>query len=94
MNKTIIYCRAVAEEKIKGKWVVTDDNHNNLNREISEEEYHKIASQQTIAFFRGLGGTETFTRNNAGKIKRLISLSPSKKKRVVYTFEFVESEVA
>ena len=91
---TKIFCKAVEEHKVKGKWILIDDNHNNLNREISEEEYHKITSQQTIAFFRSIKGTETFTRNNAGKIKRLISLSPCKKKRVVYTFEFVKSEVA
>ena len=91
---TKIYCKAVEEHKVRGKWVVIDDNHNGFSREISEEEYHKIASQQTIAFFRGLGGTETFTRHNAGKIKRLISLSPCKTKRAVYTFEYVESEVA
>ena len=39
-------------------------------------------------------GAVVRTGHNAGKIKRLISLSPCKKKRVVYTFEFVESEVA
>jgi len=91
---TKIFCKAVEEHKVKGKWILIDDNHNNLSREISEEEYHKIASRQTIEFFRGLGGTETFTRNSSGKIKRLISLSPCKTMRVVFTFDYVESEVA
>jgi hypothetical protein len=87
---TKIYCKAVEEHKVNGKWVLVDDNHNNLSREISQEEYHNIVSNETIALFRAFGGTETITLRCKGNVARLISTSPDKQIRVIYTFTFDE----
>lgn len=90
MMNTKIYCKAVEEHKVNGKWVMIDDNHNNLSREISQEEYHNIVCNETVALFRAIGGTETITHRYEGQVAQLISTSPDKQIRAIYTFTFEE----
>ena len=90
MMNTKIYCKAVEEHKVNGKWVLVDDNHNNLSREISQEEYHNIVCNETVALFRAIGGTETITHRYEGQVAQLISTSPDKQIRAIYTFTFEE----
>lgn len=58
---------------------------------ITEKQYSNITSDDTIKFFRRLGGTESVTRGYtcAGyKIVRVISTSPDKQRKTIYEFEF------
>jgi uncharacterized protein YneR len=59
--------------------------------EIFEKEYFLITNDNTIKFFRRLGGKETITRGYtcAGyKITKLVSTSPDKQTKVVREFNF------
>jgi uncharacterized protein YneR len=59
--------------------------------EIFEKEYYLTTNNDTVKFFRRIGGTETITRNYtcAGyKITKLISTSPDKQTKVVREFNF------
>ena len=89
MMNTRIYCKMVNEHKVNGKWIKTNDELDDWEREISPLEYYRITSPETIAFFRSLNGTERVTRDYQGRVERLVSTSPDKMKRVIYTFKFV-----
>jgi len=59
--------------------------------DISFEQYDKITNEDTIAWFRRLGGSETATKaytNQGYKIVRLVSTSPDKKIKVIREFKF------
>ena len=56
-------------------------------RTINEEQYNNMTSNETIKFFKGLGGTEKVTRKG-GKVTKLVSTSPSGELRTIRTFEF------
>ena len=56
---------------------------------IDEERYNNMTSNESINFFRGLGGTEKVTRKG-GRITKLVSTSPSGELRAIRTFEFSE----
>lgn len=60
-----------------------------VTRTITEERYNNITSEETIKFFRGLGGTEKVTRKG-GRVTRLVSTSPSGELRKIRTFTFSE----
>ena len=56
---------------------------------ITEEIYNNITSEETIKYFRDLGGTEKVTRKG-GRVTGLVSTSPSGETRLIRTFEFSE----
>lgn len=72
------------EIKENGKWVL-DTSEDGEVRFIDFETYCKITSQQTVTFFKSLGGKERLTYKN-GKVVRLISTSPDRTKRSIYMF--------
>lgn len=58
---------------------------------IDEETYNRITSDDTIKFFRRLGGTETVQRGNTCKgyvCTKLTSTSPDKENKTVREFKF------
>jgi hypothetical protein len=60
-------------------------------KEIFEKEYYLTTNNDTVKYFRRIGGTETITRNYtcAGyKIVKLVSTSPDKQTKVIREFEF------
>lgn len=64
-------------------------NINKVIKTITEEIYNNMTSEETIKFFRGLGGTEKVTRKQ-GRVTRLVSTSPSGEFRKIRTFTFSE----
>jgi hypothetical protein len=67
----------------------------NKTNEIFEKEYFLTTNDDTIKFFRRLGGKETITRSYtcAGyKIIKLTSTSPDKQTKIVREFEFKDIE--
>ena len=60
-----------------------------VTKTINEEIYNNMTSEETIKFFRGLGGTEKVTRKY-GRVTRLVSTSPSGELRKIRTFVFSE----
>lgn len=59
--------------------------------EITQEQYNNITSDNTLKYFRRLGGSETATRNYTERgynVVKLISTSPGKDVRVVREFSF------
>lgn len=60
-----------------------------LTDAITEEIYNNMTSEETIKFFRGLGGTEKVTRKG-GRVTRLVSTSPNGELRTIRTFAFSE----
>jgi len=76
------------KDKVKG-WFV--NNKETETREISESEYNLLTNEDTLKYFRQLGGAETVKRNYtiAGyKIVYLSSISPDKKLKIVRKFKF------
>lgn len=60
-----------------------------VTKTINEETYNNMTSEETLKFFRGLGGTEKATRKG-GRVTRLVSTSPSGEIRKIRTFTFSE----
>ena len=63
--------------------------------EIFEKEYYLTTNNDTIKYFRRIGGTETITRNYtcAGyKVVKIVSTSPDKQTKIVREFEFKDIE--
>lgn len=60
-----------------------------VTKTITEEIYNNITSEETVKYFRGLGGTEKVTRKG-GRVTRLVSTSPSRELRKIRTFVFSE----
>jgi len=59
--------------------------------EITETQYNNITSDDTLKWFRRLGGTETATRGYTERgynVVKLISTSPDKETRVIREFSF------
>jgi hypothetical protein len=57
--------------------------------EITQEQYNNITSDDTLKWFRRLGGTETATRGYTERgynVVKLISTSPDKETRVIREF--------
>tara|TARA_Y100000401_G_C8276359_1_gene201047 strand:+ start:82 stop:348 length:267 start_codon:yes stop_codon:yes gene_type:complete len=62
-----------------------------IKKEISKKQYHKITSEDTLKWYRNLGGTEKvdYEYTSRGyKITKLISTSPNKKNKSIYEFDF------
>ncbi len=60
-------------------------------REIDMRQYNNITNDETLKFFRRLGGSETATRNYTSRgynVTKLISTSPDKSTRVIREFNF------
>ena len=60
-------------------------------KEINEKEYFLTVNDNTIKYFRGLGGKETVTRSytSAGyKVIKLVSTSPDKETKTIKVFNF------
>ena len=69
---------------VNGKWIV-DPAEKPISKQIDADEFRRITCKETIAWFRALGGTE-YVENGYGGIVKLISTSPDRSQRVVYTF--------
>jgi hypothetical protein len=57
---------------------------------ITEEVYNNITDKKTLQFFRGLGGSETATKNYTSKgykIVQLVSKNPNKTIKCIRTFD-------
>lgn len=57
--------------------------------EITETQYNNITNDDTLKWFRRLGGTETATRGYTERgynVVKLISTSPDKKTRIIREF--------
>ena len=77
------------EKKAGFKTVYTETE--NETREITEDQYNKTIGNDTLKFFRRLGGTETAIRSYtcAGyKVVKLTSVSPDRETKVIRTFKF------
>ena len=60
-------------------------------KEVNEKEYFLTVNDNTIKYFRRLGGKETVTRSYtcAGyKVTKLISTSPDKQIKIIREFSF------
>lgn len=60
-------------------------------KEITDKEFTNITSNDTLKFFRRLGGSETVIKNytcRGYEIVRLTSTSPDKKNKTVRNFSF------
>ena len=60
-----------------------------VTKAITEEIYNNMTSEETLKYFRNLGGTEKATRKG-GRVTRLVSTSPSGELRKIRTFTFSE----
>ena len=85
-NTTIIYTQVVQEFDYNSNKYITIEKVTNT---INEKVYNNMTSEETIKFFRGLGGTEKVTRKG-GRVTRLVSISPSGELKKIRTFEFSE----
>lgn len=64
-------------------------------KKITREQYRNITDDDTIKWFRRLGGSETATRGytcDGYKIVKLISTSPGRDLRTVREFEFIQED--
>ena len=60
-------------------------------QDIDEQQYENMVCDDTLKFFRRLGGSETAQRcytSKGYKVFKLISTRPDKQERKVRTFEF------
>jgi len=65
------------------------------NRVITEQNYKNIVSNDTVKWFRRLGGSETITRGytHAGYlVTRLVSTSPNRQSKTIREFNFIEDK--
>lgn len=85
-NTTIIYTQVDQKFDCNSNRYITIEKN---TKTITEEKYNNMTSKETIKFFRGLGGTEKVTRKG-GKVIKLVSISPSREKRVIRNFKFSE----
>jgi len=61
-------------------------------KEITREQYRNITEDDTLKWFRRLGGSETATKGytcDGYKTIKLISTSPNKEQRTVREFNFI-----
>lgn len=62
-------------------------------KNIDFKQYNNITSDDTLKWFRRLGGSETATRNYTSRgynVTKLISTSPDKSTRVIREFNFID----
>lgn len=87
MADTIITCTQEEQQRDynTNKYVTI----NKVTKTISEETYNNMTSEETIKYFRKLGGTEKVTRKY-GRVTRLVSTSPSGELRTTRAFTFSE----
>ena len=87
MTNTKIICTQIEQQfdYDTNKYVTIDK----VTKTIDEEKYNNMTSKEAIKFFRNLGGTEKVTRK-CGRVRRLVSTSPSEELRKIRTFEFSE----
>ena len=65
------------------------------NRVITEQNYKNIVSDDTIKFFRRLGGRESVTRGYTRVgylVVRLVSTSPDRQSKTIREFDFIEDK--
>ena len=78
--------------KTKNPNTKTTYNTNNVIKElINEKQYNNITSDDTLKWFRSLGGTETAQRcyTSAGyKVYKLTSISPDRQQKNIREFEY------
>ena len=87
MTDTKIICKLL-EQKFDyntNKYLTIEE----VTKTITEDIYNNMTSEESIKFFRGLGGTERVTRKG-GRVTRLVSTSPSGEFRKIRTFTFSE----
>lgn len=79
-------------EQTKNPNTKTTYNTNNVIKElIDEKQYNNITSNDTLKWFRRLGGTETVQRcyTSAGyKVYKLTSTSPNRQQKNIREFEY------
>lgn len=86
MNK--IFLKKNYEIKSNNKWV-KNQKKETQEMQLSFEEYYKICSDKTIDFFKNvIGSQERVFRNGLGIVTRLISTSPLRDERCIYSFYF------
>ena len=64
-------------------------------RVITEQNYKNIVSDDTIKFFRRLGGSESVTRGYTRVgylVVRLVSTSPDRQSKTIREFDFIEDK--
>ena len=65
---------------------------NETTEAITQEQYRNITSDETLQFFRRLGGSESkifgYTCNGY-KVTRLTSSNPDKTTKIIRSFEFI-----
>jgi hypothetical protein len=62
-------------------------------KEIDMRQYNNITNDDTLKWFRRLGGSETATRSYTSRgynVTKLISTSPDKSTRVIREFNFID----
>jgi hypothetical protein len=62
-------------------------------KEIDMRQYNNITNDDTLKWFRRLGGSETATRNYTSRgynVTKLISTSPDKSIKVIREFNFID----
>lgn len=82
-----IITRFVKKEGTKTVWL----EQSREEHFITESTYHNCVSDDTIRFFRTLGGSETVTREYTKwryTVTKIVSTSPDKQNKTVREFEF------
>ncbi len=77
----------VKKEGTKTVWIAENETQEIVN----EEHYNNCTCDDTVRFFRRLGGSETLTRSYTKcgyLVTKLVSTSPDKQKRTVREFSF------
>ena len=77
----------VKKEGTKTVWETIEENTSIIN----EEHYNNCTCDDTLRFFRRLGGSETLTRSYTKcgyLVTKLVSTSPDKQKRTIREFSF------
>ena len=61
-------------------------------KEVTENQYHSVTNNDTVKYFRRLGGSETVVRNytkQGYKVTKLVSTSPDKQNKVIREYKFL-----
>lgn len=79
--------RLVKKEGFKNAYRIEEESE----RKLSKEHYKNITDNNTMKWFRRLGGSETATRNYTClgyNVIKLVSYSPNREIKVVREFKF------
>ena len=85
-----ILMKKTEQTKKGNRWINTNIED---YKEIKEDEYENMTSEDTIRFFRCIGGYERAYRNYTFKgyvITNLYSISPDRSERIIRDFKFVK----